>query len=78
MSYEVERMLRAMRSVLASVVGSDLEKECPLLDVFDQCFEHITEQNDSELIFAFGLDLPKKKCDGCNRKKVDLDLSTFD
>jgi len=64
-SYEVERVLSALRVALLSSVTYDKHMECPALDIFEQVYDHIKEQNDAELLHSLGLVLPKIKCKGC-------------
>lgn len=73
-SYETERILSALRVALMSTVVYDKHTECPALDIFEQVYDHIKEQNDTELLHSLGLVIPKMKCKGCDRKKGMLDL----
>ena len=67
-SYEVEKVLSAVHIALLSAYDCD-SKECPLLDVFEQIYGQIKEQNDTELLISLGVVIPSKKCKGCDTQK---------
>lgn len=73
---EVERMLRNLRDALRSAVDPETEEGCAVMDMFDQCYEQMIENNNIDFKFEADAERSIKRCHGCSRPKVELEFFT--